>query len=57
MSKIFVYTSSTSSSIEVRNGTDRVQQLIRGCGYFDRVEVVFVDLQSAEERNKVNILI
>lgn len=53
MSKIYIYTSSTSSSLEVRNGTDRVQQLIRGAGYADRMEVVYVDLQTPEERNKV----
>ena len=53
MSKIYIYTSSTSSSLEVRNGTDRVQQLIRGAGFADRMEIVYVDLQTAEERNKV----
>lgn len=51
MSSIKVYTSSTSSNLKIRNGTDRVKALLAAIGV--QAEVIFADLMPAEERAKV----
>lgn len=67
MADIFVYTSSTSSNLQVRGGiflmsldflfiqdTERSQLLISGLGFKDRMKVVFLDMEENKDlRQKV----
>jgi hypothetical protein len=51
MTDIKVYTSSTSSNLAIRSGTDRVKAILAAIGVTP--EIVYADLLTAEERTKV----